>query len=79
VNIFHCSVPNIDSQLSQAVATDNTALFGTVGDEAEASGCWENMVDRNDVFVAQSWLKGLPQGHVVAYPYTVTLDALYPG
>jgi peptide/nickel transport system substrate-binding protein len=79
VNIFHCVVPNITSQLNQAVATNDTALFGQVGDAAAATGCWQNMVNRSDVFVAQPWLKGLPQGHVVAYPYTVSLAALYPG
>jgi hypothetical protein len=72
-------VPNIVDQLNQAVATDNTALFGQVGDAAAATGCWQNMVNRSDVFVAQPWLKGLPQGHVVAYPYTVNLAALHPG
>jgi peptide/nickel transport system substrate-binding protein len=79
LNIFHCQVPNLDGQANQAVATNDTALFGKVGDEATASGCWLNMVKRNDVFVAQPWLKGLTQGHVVADPYTVNLAGLFPG
>jgi peptide/nickel transport system substrate-binding protein len=79
VNLFQCDIPNLDSQLSSALSTNNVALFGKVGDEAAASGCWYNMANRNDVFVAHTWLKGLPQGHVVAYPYSVNLTALYPG
>jgi hypothetical protein len=50
-----------------------------VGSAAAASACWYNMANRDDIFVAHPWLKGLPQGHVVAYPYTVNLTALYPG
>ena len=79
VNMFQCHVPNLDSQLNTALATNDVTLFGKVGAEASASGCWLNMANRDDIFVAQPWLKGLPQGHVVAYPYTVNLNALYPG
>lgn len=79
VNLFQCDIPDLDSQLSTALATDDVALFGKVGEEAAESGCWYNMANRSDVFVAHGWLKGLPQGHVVAYPYTVNLAALYPG
>ncbi len=78
-NFLQCKVPGLDSQLSQALSTDNVPLFGKVGNEEGASGCFYNLADRNDVFVAQPWLKGLPQGHVVAAPYSVLLDGLYPG
>lgn len=78
VNLLQCDIPNLDNQLNTALATNNISLFGKVGDEAAASGCWYNMANRNDIFVAHTWLKGLPQGHVVAYPYTVNLTALYP-
>ena len=78
-NFLQCKVPGLDNQLSQALSTDNVPLFGKVGDEEGQSGCFYNLADRNDVFVAQPWLKGLPQGHVVSAPYTVLLDGLYPG
>lgn len=78
VNYLHCRVPNADAQLAKALATNDTSLFGTVGDEAVQTGCYLNLVNQDDVFVAQKWLKGLPQGHVVAYPYSVHLAALYP-
>jgi peptide/nickel transport system substrate-binding protein len=79
VNILQCDIPGLDDQLNTALATGDVALFGKAGDEAAASGCWYNMANRNDVFVSHTWLKGLPQGHVVAYPYTVNLTALHPG
>ena len=78
-NFLQCTVPNLDTELSQALATDNVALFGKAGDLEEQSGCFYNLANRNDVFVAQPWLKGLPQGHVVSAPYTVLLDGLHPG
>lgn len=79
INFLHCTIPGTSAQLTQAVATNNTTLYGKVGDEAAASGCFVNLANRNDVFVSQPWLKGLAAGHVVAYPYTVNLTALYPG
>lgn len=79
INFLHCAVPNSSDQLTQAVTTDDTALFGTVGDEAVKTGCFMNIANRNDVFVAQPWLKGIPAAHVAAYPYTLTLADLYPG
>ena len=79
INWLHCTVPGVSAQLDTALTTDNTALFGRIGDEAAATGCYKDLIDQNDVFVAQKWLKGLPQGHVVAYPYSVYLAALYPG
>lgn len=78
-NFLQCTIPGLDGQLSQALATNDTALFGRAGDEVAASGCFYNLVNRNDVFVAQPWLEGLPQGHVVSAPYSVNLDGLHPG
>ncbi|HEX6393762.1 MAG TPA: ABC transporter substrate-binding protein [Acidimicrobiales bacterium] len=79
INFLHCTVPNSSDQLSQAVAAGNTTLFGQVGDEAVKTGCYMNIANRNDVFVAQPWLKGIVAAHVAAYPYSLTLADLYPG
>jgi len=79
INFLHCSVPNSGDQLSQAVSTGDLTLFGKVGDEAVQTGCYMNIANRNDVFVAQPWLKGVTAGHVAAYPYSLNLTALYPG
>jgi peptide/nickel transport system substrate-binding protein len=79
LNYLHCNVPNSAAQLAQAVTTNDTALFGQVGDAALQQGCLLNMVDYNDTFVAQPWLKGLPEGHNVAAPNQENLAGLYPG
>lgn len=78
INWLHCTVPNAQSQLNQAVADNNTALFGQVGDEAVQTGCYMNLVNQNDVVVAQKWLQGIPQSHVVAAPYSLQVAGLYP-
>jgi peptide/nickel transport system substrate-binding protein len=79
INWLHCTVPGSQDQLNQAVSNNATALFGKVGDEAFQSGCYMNLMDQNDVVVAQKWLQGIPQSHVVAAPYALQLEGLYPG
>jgi peptide/nickel transport system substrate-binding protein len=79
INFLHCSVPNSSDQLNKAVAIGDTTIFGTVGDEAVKTGCFLNIANRNDVFVAQPWLKGIQAAHVAAYPYSLTLSDLHPG
>jgi peptide/nickel transport system substrate-binding protein len=73
------TVPDSTAQLSEAVDTVNTGLCGQLGDEAVQTSCFMNSANRDDVYVAQPWLKGIPAAHVAAYPYTLTLAALYPG
>lgn len=79
INYLHCNVPNSSSDLNQALVSNDTALFGKVGDAALQAGCLTNLVDRNDVMVAQPWLKGIAEGHVVSAPNALLLDPLYPG
>lgn len=79
INYLHCNVPNSSSELNQALITNDTNLFGQVGDAAVQAGCLVNLVDRNDVMAAQPWLKGIPEGHVVSAPNALLLDPLYPG
>jgi peptide/nickel transport system substrate-binding protein len=79
LNYLHCNVANSSDHLAQAVANDDKGLFGQVGDAALQSGCLINMVNYNDTFVMQPWLKGVPEGHVVTAPNSESLAALYPG
>ena len=44
-----------------------------------SSGCWLNIADKDDAMVAQPWLKGVPQAHIVADPQTLNLAVLHPG
>ncbi len=43
------------------------------------SGCWLNIADKEDAMVAQTWLKGVPQAHIVADPEMLYLSVLHPG
>lgn len=79
INYLHCDVPGSSANLAQAVASNDAALFGKVGDTALQQGCLLNMVDSNDTFVVQPWLQGIVQGHVVAAPNSENLAGLHPG
>ena len=49
------------------------------GLEAVKTGCWLNVADVNDFMVAQPWLKGVEQAHVVTNPNSLRLAALSVG
>ncbi|MGO9027235.1 MAG: ABC transporter substrate-binding protein [Acidimicrobiales bacterium] len=74
-----CTVPGVDSLDSQAVATDSVATYSQAVALAVKEGCWYNIANRNDAMVVQPWLKGVPQAHVVAMPWALLLNQLYPG
>jgi peptide/nickel transport system substrate-binding protein len=78
INYLHCSVPNSADNLAKAVATDDNALFAQVGNEALQAGCLMNLVNYNDTFAMQPWLKGVAEGHVVDAPNTENLVSLHP-
>ena len=58
-------------------------LVGTVGksaaEEAIKTGCWLNMADVDDFMVAQPWLKGVEEAHVVTNPNSLRLFKLSVG
>jgi peptide/nickel transport system substrate-binding protein len=54
-------------------------LFSQAGEEALKTGCWLNIADVNDFMVAQPWLKGVEQAHVVTNPNSLRLAALSVG
>ncbi len=47
--------------------------------EAVKTGCWLNIANVNDFMVAQPWLKGVEQAHVVTNPNSLRLAALSVG
>ena len=73
------SVPNETNLDAQALETGSKATYNKVIEGAVSSGCWLNIVDKEDAMVAQPWLKGVAQAHVVAYPEMLFLAALHPG
>ena len=43
------------------------------------SGCWMNLVDKDDAMAVQPWLKGVAASHIVADPEMLNLATLHPG
>jgi peptide/nickel transport system substrate-binding protein len=74
-----CNVPNEEVLDNQAVATGSDADYNKVVENAVNSGCWLNIADKDDTMVAQPWLKGIPQSHIVADPEMLNLATLHPG
>jgi peptide/nickel transport system substrate-binding protein len=74
-----CSVPGIDATDTQAVTTGSNALYNSAVQAAVRQGCWLNVANRNDAMVLQPWMKGVNQAHVVAMPWALLLNQLYPG
>jgi peptide/nickel transport system substrate-binding protein len=79
LNYLHCSTPQISSLLTQGLATGSTSTFSEIGSLSVATGCWDNLVNQDDFMVAQPWLKGVSQAHVVAYPNSLNVYALSAG
>ncbi|MCV7218843.1 ABC transporter substrate-binding protein [Mycobacterium crocinum] len=79
LNFFGCSAPPITDALAKGLPTGDLADFSTAGEEAVKTGCWLNIANVNDFMVAQPWLKGVEQAHVVTDPNTLKLAALSVG
>ena len=73
------SVPNEANLDTQAVTSGSVTDYNKVIENAVNTGCWLNIADKKDAIVAQPWLKGIPQAHVVADPEMLFLAALHPG
>jgi peptide/nickel transport system substrate-binding protein len=79
LNYLGCSSPAVTAALAQGLPTGAPEPFSAAAKEASASGCWLNMVDVDDFMVAQPWLKGIEQAHVVTNPNSLRLAALSVG
>jgi peptide/nickel transport system substrate-binding protein len=76
LNYLHCSSPQIIELLPQGVGTGSQQVFSKVGELAAGTGCFYNLVNQDDFMVAQPWLKGVVQAHVVTVPNSLSLAAL---
>jgi peptide/nickel transport system substrate-binding protein len=74
-----CNVPGEAELNTQAVTTGSDVTYNKAVENAVTSGCWYNIADKDDTMAAQPWLKGVPQGHIVADPEMLELAALHPG
>jgi peptide/nickel transport system substrate-binding protein len=73
------SVPNEAALDTQAVSSGSLTEYNKVIENAVNNGCWLNIADKKDAMVAQPWLKGIPQAHIVADPEMLNLAVLHPG
>ena len=74
-----CSAPPVTEALNRGLPNASAADYSTAGEEAVKTGCWLNVADVDDFMVAQPWLKGMEQAHVVTNPNSLRLAALSVG
>jgi peptide/nickel transport system substrate-binding protein len=79
LNYLGCSAPAVTAALAQGLPDGSAQAFSQAGEEAVKTGCWLNIADVNDFMVAQPWLKGVEQAHVVTNPNSLRLAALSVG
>ncbi|WP_123023926.1 ABC transporter substrate-binding protein [Mycolicibacterium stellerae] len=79
LNFFGCSAPPVTEALAKGLPDGSDQAFSQAGLEAVKTGCWLNIANVDDFMVAQPWLKGVEQAHVVTNPNTLRLAALSVG
>lgn len=79
LNYLGCSAPPITDALRRGLETGDPQAFSEASDAAGATSCWLNIADVNDFMVAQPWLKGVEQAHVVTNPNSLRLFELSVG
>jgi peptide/nickel transport system substrate-binding protein len=79
LNYLHCSDPAVTPLLAKGLVTGDAQTFAQAGTLASGTGCWLNLVDEQDFMVAQPWLKGVQESHVVTNPNTLNLATLSAG
>ncbi|MGV0743052.1 ABC transporter substrate-binding protein [Mycolicibacterium sp. XJ870] len=79
LNYLGCSAPPIASALARGLESGADQPFSDAAGEAKQTGCWMNLADVDDFMVAQPWLKGIEQAHVVTNPNSLRIAALTVG
>lgn len=75
-NYMGCNAPPLTAA---GLPDGSSEAFFEAGAEAVKTGCWLNVADVNDFMVAQPWLKGVEQAHVVTNPNSLRISALSVG
>jgi peptide/nickel transport system substrate-binding protein len=79
LNYLHCSDQQITNMLPDGLHTGSAQTLSKIGELSSQTGCWDNLVDENDFMVAQPWLKGVAQSHVITVPMSLNLAGLSVG
>jgi peptide/nickel transport system substrate-binding protein len=76
LNYLGCSAPPVTAALAEGLASGAPEPFSTAALEATKTGCWMNVADVDDFMVAQPWLKGVEESHVVTNPNSLRIATL---
>ncbi len=76
LNYLHCSSDEATKTLASALSTGSDETYSTAAQQAFQTGCWLNMANIVDFMVAQPWLKGVEQAHVVSNVNTLLFAKL---
>ncbi len=68
LNTFAVTVPGLDDQLKNALATGDESLYATIGHEVDDMGTFTNLEYLADFMVGKKWLTGVKQAHDVTAP-----------
>jgi peptide/nickel transport system substrate-binding protein len=79
LNYFNCSSPAASALIAKSLTTGTDPDFSAAAQSASQTGCWLNMVNVTDFMVAQPWLKGVENAHIVSNPNTLMLAKLSAG
>jgi peptide/nickel transport system substrate-binding protein len=61
IDYFSCDLPEVDTQLNEAVKTGDNSLYVSAAQKYSANGCYMNLSYNKDWVVAQKWLTNVPQ------------------
>jgi peptide/nickel transport system substrate-binding protein len=79
LNYLHCSSDEATKTIAKALSSGSDQDYSDAAEQASATGCWLNMVNVTDFMVAQPWLKGVQDAHIVSNPNTLMLAKLSVG
>ncbi len=79
LNYLQCSDPALGTLLADGLLTGAAATFSQAGTKAIGTGCWLNLIDVNDFVVAQPWLEGIKEAHVITEPTSLRINLLTAG
>lgn len=76
LNYLGCSAPPVTEALARGLESGDAKQFSDAAQAALDTGCWLNIADVDDFVVAQPWLKGVEDAHVVTNPNSLRLFEL---
>jgi peptide/nickel transport system substrate-binding protein len=76
LNYLHCSSDEATKTTAEALRTGSDQMYSDAAQQAFETGCWLNIANVTDFMVAQPWLKGVEQAHIVSNVNTLLFAKL---